>query len=177
MNTDQINAIIASLIRKALVSAGVAGYVKSDSEVAQIASAVAVIISVAWGIIKHYVDNKAQPISPGVPVLPDNVRAYIDNASKTTRTMLMLLPMLWLCGCASISGETTAPDGSKTKFHGFSFWDSHNDLAKAIASQVTTNRTHQSVGITGLAQDSSTTNLNNLVSEVVSAALKAVVKP
>ncbi len=95
--------------------------------------------------------------------------------------MKALLPLLLVCGCASF--KTTQVDESNpqtglrkitTTVSTRTFWDSKSDLAKLKAS--TTDKT-QSIGVGSVANESSGTNAVTLIESVVSAAIRAGIKP
>lgn len=88
----------------------------------------------------------------------------------------ILLVLLGGCATQQTLLEENFPDGSSktTRVTTRTFWDSKSELAKLKTSHT---KTSQSVGITDLSQESTSTNVVDLVERVVGAAVKAAVKP
>jgi len=84
---------------------------------------------------------------------------------------------LCLCGCSSFRSDQieTRPDGSRVEQHQkiTTFWDSKSDIARLRAS--TTDKT-QGLTVGSISQESTSTNINDLVGTVVSAAVQGAVK-
>ena len=75
-------------------------------------------------------------------------------------------------GCARFTTVVSSADGSTTKVSAYTLFDSKSELAKLAAGQgARTNAQHVTVG--SLNQESTTTNLNSILSDVVAAAIKA----
>lgn len=95
---------------------------------------------------------------------------------RFTLTLWLMVAVL-LCGCATqrTELEETSPDGSRksSKTITRTFWDSKSELAKLKTSHT---KATQSIGITGLDQESTSTNVVDLVERVVGAAVKAGVR-
>jgi len=89
-----------------------------------------------------------------------------------------ILLIILIQGCARFSSfqEQTAPDGTmkKQKQTVTTFWDSQSTVAKLRAS--TTDKT-QGLTVGQISEESSSTNVVDLVERVVGAAVKAAVKP
>lgn len=90
----------------------------------------------------------------------------------------IILCVLALVGCATQKThlEERAPDGTVkiSDTVTTTFFDGKSELAKLKTSHT---KATQSIGITGLEQESSGTNAVALIQAVVEAAVKAAVKP
>lgn len=96
---------------------------------------------------------------------------------KLPLTIFFVGMLVGLSGCSSLGTDQTetAPDGTQrhTRTRVWTFWDSHNDLAKLRTAL--TDKT-QSVVVSGLAQESSGSNAVALVESAVGAAVRAGVQ-
>lgn len=96
-----------------------------------------------------------------------------------TAIVVGLAILTFFCGCANFSSTVTQTDAlgnkSTTTVTVNTLFESKTDLAKFLAH--TTGRTNgvyaQSIGLASLQQETTSTNLNDIISAVVSAAVKA----
>jgi len=118
----------------------------------------------------------------------DKLQGVVDQVKTTVgRLPLPLLALilavggvsLGVCGCSSfrsLQREETSPDGTtirQTELKARTFWDAKSDLGKLRAS--TTDKT-QGMTIGSLGQESSATNVVNLVEAITSGAVAGAVK-
>ena len=91
------------------------------------------------------------------------------------KPLLALVLVLAFTGCARVTiKQTEDTNGQRaTTFRATTFFDSHNELAKA---RTTMTDKSQGVSVSGLDQESSGTNATALVNAAVSAAVGAAVK-
>lgn len=96
--------------------------------------------------------------------------------------MKKLLPLLLLCGCAYQSSKLYDPATGNVvaRSRTYTFWDSQSSLAKLhIDTVAVTNKNgtwSPGISISGLNQETSSTNLNELIGIVIQGAVTGAVK-
>lgn len=156
---EQTKAQIQSVIRAGMNI--FAGYNSLSPEVSdKIVSALLALSALLWTIY-------------------DNRRKAMNSEAPKIAVPLLVAALLLGSGCARFVGKTeTRSDGtSYTTFRAYTFFDSKNELSKLAIRQTTTNKLNQSFGLSELKQESSSTNINALLSDIVGAAVKAAKTP
>lgn len=159
---DTTKAQIQSIIRAGMNL--FAGYHSLSPDTGdKITSAIIAIVALAWTIIDNWRKADDKPAAPGINV---PLSAFIIGLCLSS-------------GCARFVGKTdTRADGqSVTTFRAYTFFDSKNELSKLAIRQTTTNKLNQSFGLSEMRQESSSTNLNALIGDIVGAAVKAAKAP
>ncbi len=96
--------------------------------------------------------------------------------------MRKLLPLLLLCGCAYQSSKLYDPGTGKmvAKSRTYTIWDSQSSLSKLkIDTVAVTNKNgtwSPGISISGLNQETSSTNINELIGVLVQGAVAGAVK-
>jgi len=97
------------------------------------------------------------------------------------KIFLLAIIALSFTGCAFLKSTTeTGPEGTvTTRVTSYTLWDSDAALAKFQNRGVLTRSNEWAPGtsIGSLSQASTSTNINELISSVVAAAVKAAIKP
>jgi hypothetical protein len=110
--------------------------------------------------------------------LPRELPTTLPTGTAKLPLVLLLGFVVFASGCATqrtLLTETVAADGAYTKttdIRTCTFWDSKSELAKLKTSS--TDKT-QSVGLSGLAQESDSSNTVLLVERAVEAAVRGAV--
>ncbi len=103
------------------------------------------------------------------------------------KRLVLLLPILILAGCAFVNSTTTRSTDpktgiatEKTRLTAYSLGDAHNTISKARNqsgySGPTNNPYAPGTYFQGVAQDSNTTNVQNIVSAAVAGAVQGAVQ-
>jgi hypothetical protein len=135
--------------------------------------------------------DSSQKVESVVMALVALLWTFYDNWSKSAKgqpsqatpkyvpILAFILFLSMASGCARFVGKTeTRADGTSfTTFRAYTFFDSKNELSKLAIRQTTTNKLNQSFGISAVSQESSSTNVNALLIDVVGAAIKAAKTP
>jgi hypothetical protein len=87
-----------------------------------------------------------------------------------------LLLALLVSGCAHLTSTTESTDGSRTSVSCFTFFDSQSALAKFrnASSNTSSNQWSAGTSIGGLNQESSSTNLVNIIGAVAEGVVKGM---
>ena len=94
---------------------------------------------------------------------------------------LVLLGLLYMCGCSRFSSTVTATDAKgapvSTKVTAWTFFDSQSALSKFLAHQTTKTNgvSAQSIGLASLDQESSGTNAVELIRAASEGLAKGIV--
>ena len=144
--------------------AALGGYLGTQSDPAWLASAgkiLCLISTAALGIC-------ARDHTPDPP-------AGTGGGWKPKIKLLVFIPLVFCLGCASVKVEIVeTKDGAKqTTIRARTFFDAKSELAKLRTSA--TDKT-QTVNLSGLNQESSGTNVVEIIDRAVSAAVSAGIK-
>jgi hypothetical protein len=160
MNTNKVEGLAATAVTSGVVATNSLQAVHDWLQIA------VVVLNILWWIRLWIKNPKVKP--------PEEQR-YQKPKDWQKIPILMLcaiLPAFVLVGCASM--VTTITEGGKTTHSRiFTFWDSQSALAKLHTTS--TDKT-QSITVSGLAQESSASNVVALSESLVRAAIEAALK-